>query len=59
MLSKIFRIILFVASPEDWDGVWDNIVLLNSKQADTSTIKAWLCQYFKEKKQNVQKNSYS
>ena len=40
MLSKIFRIILFVASPEDWDRVWDNIVLLNSKQADTSTIKA-------------------
>ena len=27
-------------SPEDRDGVGDNIVLLNSKQADTSTIKA-------------------
>ena len=39
-MSKIFRIILFVASPEDWEGLWENIVLLNSKQADTSTIKA-------------------
>ena len=34
---------MFVASPEDLDEVWDNIVLLNSKQADTSTIKA--CHY--------------